>query len=75
VSAADDSFAWTEERTAEVGEIGLCYQEMGDPAGEPMVLVMGLGTQMIHWEESSPHPQTFTFTVLCQGISSDKIIS
>src|SRR5918999_3053142 len=24
---------------------------MGDPDGEPMVLVMGLGTQMIHWED------------------------
>ncbi len=44
------SFAWSEERFAELGEIKLCYQEMGDPDGAPMVLVMGLGTQMIHWE-------------------------
>ena len=44
-------FAWSEERFADLGEIQLCYQEMGDPGGEPMVLVMGLGTQMIHWED------------------------
>ena len=41
---------WSEERFAEVGEVTLCYQELGDPEGEPMLLVMGLGTQMIHWE-------------------------
>jgi len=29
----------------------LCCQEMGDPAGEPLLLVMGLGTQMIAWDE------------------------
>jgi pimeloyl-ACP methyl ester carboxylesterase len=39
------------ERFARVGEIDLCYQELGDPRGEPMVMVMGLATQMIHWEE------------------------
>jgi pimeloyl-ACP methyl ester carboxylesterase len=32
-----------------VNGIELAYQELGDPHGEPMVLVMGLGTQMIHW--------------------------
>ena len=42
---------WTEERLAEVGDVSLCYQEMGDAEGEPIVLVMGLGTQMIHWED------------------------
>jgi pimeloyl-ACP methyl ester carboxylesterase len=44
-------YAWTEERFADLGEITLCYQQMGDPEGEPLVLVMGLGTQMIHWED------------------------
>jgi pimeloyl-ACP methyl ester carboxylesterase len=38
-----------EERRAPVNGIELAYQELGDPDGEPMVLVMGLGTQMIHW--------------------------
>jgi pimeloyl-ACP methyl ester carboxylesterase len=41
---------WSEERFAEVGGLQLCYQELGDPAAEPMVMVMGLGTQMIHWD-------------------------
>jgi pimeloyl-ACP methyl ester carboxylesterase len=39
------------EQFARVGEIELCYEELGDPAGEPMLLVMGLATQMIHWED------------------------
>ena len=39
------------ERFARVGEVELCYQELGDPGGEPMLLVMGLATQMIHWED------------------------
>ena len=29
--------------------IELAYQEMGDPDGEPLLLVMGLATQMIAW--------------------------
>jgi pimeloyl-ACP methyl ester carboxylesterase len=37
------------ERFATVGELELCYEELGDPGGEPMLLVMGLGTQLIHW--------------------------
>ena len=41
-----------EERFAEVGDDrDRCYQEMGDPDGEPMLLVMGLGTQMIAWDD------------------------
>jgi pimeloyl-ACP methyl ester carboxylesterase len=44
-------FEWSEERFAEVGDVRLCHQEMGDPEDEPIVLVMGLGTQMIHWED------------------------
>ena len=45
--------SWTEERFAAVGNgsISLCYQEMGDRDGEPIVLVMGLGTQMIAWDD------------------------
>jgi len=31
--------------------IELCYQEIGDPDGEPLLLVMGLATQMIAWSE------------------------
>ena len=37
------------EQIAKVGEIELAYDELGDPSGEPMLLIMGLGTQLIHW--------------------------
>jgi pimeloyl-ACP methyl ester carboxylesterase len=37
------------ERFAKVGDLELCYEDLGDPDGEPLVLVMGLGTQLIHW--------------------------
>lgn len=41
-----------EERIVPVGNgIELACQEMGDPEGEPLLLVMGLATQMIGWPE------------------------
>jgi pimeloyl-ACP methyl ester carboxylesterase len=40
----------TEELTAPVNGIEIAYQEIGDPEGEPIVLIMGLGTQMIAWD-------------------------
>jgi pimeloyl-ACP methyl ester carboxylesterase len=40
-----------EERIAPANGIELAYQEMGDPDGEPLILVMGLATQMIAWDE------------------------
>lgn len=40
-----------EEMMAPANGIELCYQEMGDPEGEPLILVMGLATQMIAWDE------------------------
>jgi pimeloyl-ACP methyl ester carboxylesterase len=43
--------AFGEERMAPANGIELAYQELGDPAGEPLVLVMGLATQMIAWDE------------------------
>jgi pimeloyl-ACP methyl ester carboxylesterase len=40
-----------DERFAEVGNgITLCYETFGDPAAPPMLLVMGLGTQMVAWD-------------------------
>jgi pimeloyl-ACP methyl ester carboxylesterase len=43
---------FSEEQLAPVNDgIELCYQEMGDPDGEPLLLVMGLATQMIAWSE------------------------
>jgi len=40
-----------DEQFAPANGIELCYQEMGDPDGEPLLLVMGLATQMIAWSE------------------------
>ena len=39
-----------DEQRAPVNGIELAYQELGEPDGEPIVLVMGLATQMIHWD-------------------------
>jgi pimeloyl-ACP methyl ester carboxylesterase len=38
------------ERLVRVGDLELCCEELGDPDGEPMLLVMGLGAQLIHWD-------------------------
>jgi pimeloyl-ACP methyl ester carboxylesterase len=40
-----------EELFAPANGVQLCFQEMGDPDGEPLLLVMGLATQMIAWPE------------------------
>jgi pimeloyl-ACP methyl ester carboxylesterase len=40
-----------DERIAPANGIELCYQEMGAPDGEPLLLVMGLATQMLAWDE------------------------
>jgi pimeloyl-ACP methyl ester carboxylesterase len=40
----------TEERLAPVNGIELAYQEIGDRSAEPLLLVMGLGTQMVAWD-------------------------
>ena len=37
--------------TAHSGEIEIAYQRLGDPAGEPLLLVMGLGAQMVGWPD------------------------
>jgi pimeloyl-ACP methyl ester carboxylesterase len=41
----------SEERLAAVNGIEIAYQEIGDPDGEPLLLVMGLATQMLAWDE------------------------
>jgi pimeloyl-ACP methyl ester carboxylesterase len=41
----------SDERLAQVGEVELAWDELGDPNGEPMLLIMGLGAQLIHWDE------------------------
>jgi len=41
----------SEERLAPVNGIEIAYQEVGDPDGEPLLLVMGLAMQMLAWDE------------------------
>jgi pimeloyl-ACP methyl ester carboxylesterase len=38
------------EQRANVGAVELVYETIGDPSGEPLLLVMGLGMQLIHWD-------------------------
>jgi pimeloyl-ACP methyl ester carboxylesterase len=39
------------ERTAQVGELKLCYETFGTSGDPPLLLVMGLASQMILWDE------------------------
>ena len=39
------------ERLARVGSVELAYETIGDPADPPMLLIMGLGAQMILWPD------------------------
>ena len=39
------------EEIAKVGDVELCYETFGDPADPALLLIMGLGTQMIAWPE------------------------
>src|SRR3954452_8653254 len=39
------------EQFAEVGPVTLCYETFGDPADPAILLIMGLGTQMLAWHE------------------------
>jgi pimeloyl-ACP methyl ester carboxylesterase len=38
------------DQFARVGELDIAYQTLGDPSDPPLLLVMGLGSQLIHWD-------------------------
>jgi len=38
--------------TAQVNDITIAYDVQGDPAGEPILLIMGLGMQLVSWPDS-----------------------
>jgi pimeloyl-ACP methyl ester carboxylesterase len=38
-----------DERFCAVGDVELCYETFGEPADPALLLIMGLGTQMIAW--------------------------
>ncbi|SFT91037.1 Pimeloyl-ACP methyl ester carboxylesterase [Geodermatophilus amargosae] len=37
--------------TARSGDLDIAYEVLGDPGGEPLLLVMGLGAQMVGWPD------------------------
>jgi pimeloyl-ACP methyl ester carboxylesterase len=39
------------ESFCRVGEIDICYETFGDPSDPAILLIMGLGTQMLAWHE------------------------
>ena len=39
------------EQFCRVGDVDLCFQTFGDPADPTVLLIMGLGTQMLAWHE------------------------
>src|SRR3954453_13420461 len=39
------------EAIARVGELDICYETFGDRANPAMLLIMGLGTQMVAWHD------------------------
>lgn len=41
-----------DERLAKVGRIAICYEEFGRRSDETILLVMGLGMQMLGWDET-----------------------
>ena len=44
-------FRWSDERLAPVNGIELAYQQAGEPGAAPLLLIMGLGSQMIAWPD------------------------
>ncbi len=40
------------EQFCTVGDIDLCYETFGDPEAPAVLLIMGLGTQMLAWHEA-----------------------
>ena len=43
---------YQQERQVDANGLKINYDSFGDPSHPPMILVMGLGTQMIHWDDN-----------------------
>jgi pimeloyl-ACP methyl ester carboxylesterase len=50
-TAKVNALAHQPPQIARANGIDLCYEIFGDADAEPMLLIMGLGTQMIHWDD------------------------
>lgn len=46
-----DAIAHQPPQMAKANGIELCYEIFGSPDAEPLILIMGLGAQMIHWDD------------------------
>ena len=46
-----NSLAHQPPQIARANGIDLCYEIFGDATDEPILLIMGLGAQMIHWDD------------------------
>ena len=40
------------EQLAAVGALKLCYSTTGDPARPALLLIMGMGLQLVHWPDA-----------------------
>ncbi len=43
------NYIFSPEQFAQVGDVSICYQTIGDPTAAPLLLVAGLSMQMIGW--------------------------
>ncbi|MHA2601058.1 MAG: alpha/beta fold hydrolase [Candidatus Thorarchaeota archaeon SMTZ1-83] len=43
---------YSEEAKVKVGDIEIVYDTFGDPSSPPLLLIMGLGSQMILWDDA-----------------------
>ena len=50
-TAPVNSPAYQPPQIVHTNGIDICYDIFGDPGAEPMVMIMGLGAQMIHWDD------------------------
>jgi pimeloyl-ACP methyl ester carboxylesterase len=46
-----DGVRYDGPQVARVGDVDLCYDAFGDPECPTMLLIMGLGFQLVHWPE------------------------
>ena len=51
MSASDLQSTASGELTAEVGELELCYETFGSATAPPLLLIMGLASQMLLWDD------------------------
>ena len=48
--AAQVGFGAMAEQTAQVNGVEIVHETIGDPSDPALLLVMGLGMQLIHWD-------------------------